>query len=579
MKKIFGLISHAVLCINASAADIPKAPTTTGTLLQQNKALIDFGSDATQMRSVSPGKVAPENGLGPKYDAEHNQKAESTRILINQFSIDYHFTEPVEKKIQALFDAYKGRRLLFSDIDQVRHRLDAILRQEVDLLAFVQVPRQDISNGTLHFEFMQAKIQSVRFANHSSVATDVLEKFTLRSNDATADGTHPLTWHDVTDAIKRISDLPGVDAVVPQLSPGTEIGSTQLDLKIAAAKRIRAALLVDNSGSPSSGKNRVGGQIVVNNPLGLGDQLQATALSSPQALQNKDAKDGASVIGQVSYELPFGYQGTRIGGSYTRANYSAGGGLADLSDGLAEIFGLYASRSLMQAGNANLSLRAALYDKNLTDTLFGFHQKRHSQSAEIALSGMYQGSFMDKLNVLQFSSVLTAGSLQIRDPGIYNIEALPHGGYLKSNLNAEFTQALAPGILSSIKLTAQLSNTHLDASEQMPLSGAGGVRAYNSNMASVDQGIVASANLTKALTFIPGLSTNIFYDFGRGQINKNAQSEAGNLFSASGYGVGLSWQYQKQFSMELAYSRRIGSSAGQFAAPPAQIWVNAAILF
>ncbi|HWX01517.1 ShlB/FhaC/HecB family hemolysin secretion/activation protein [Collimonas sp.] len=581
MKTLLSFIGCITLNASAFAIDLPKAPATNaGALLQQNKALIDGN---TQFMPQA-GMPLPLQDDKATLQLEHAAEPTADTIFVKRFEIDQDFPAPVASKIQALFASYQGRNLSIATIDQVRHQLDFILRTDVDLLVFVELPRQNINQGIIRFKYVPAKIQAVHIANSSPISTKVLEKFlpppgrTVTVVNLDIDAA-PRPWQDMTNSIKRINDLPGVAKVMPQLSPGTEPGTTQVNLEVTPAPRVRAAVLTDNSGSTSSGKNRVGGQVIVNSPLGLGDQLQATAYFAPSALQNKEGQNGHTGIGQISYELPLGYRGDRIGASYARVNYAAGGALADLSDGLAETASLYLTHPFLQRQDASLTLRAALNDKNLTDSLFSLAQKRHAQTAQLTLSGSRQGSLMNLPNTLQFSTDLSAGSLKIRDPGLFEEDSLAHGGYIKSASSLQLGQALSPTMLTSLKISGQLSNAYLDSSEKMSLGGAAGVRAYNNNLASVDQGVVTSLAFTKVLPSIAGLSGSVFYDIARGQIDKSAKNEDGNLFTASGYGVGVSWQYKERLSFDVAYSRRIGSSAGQFLPASAQTWINSALIF
>ncbi|MDP5008757.1 MAG: hypothetical protein NWQ13_07175, partial [Glaciimonas sp.] len=560
--------------------------------MQQNRALLDGSIQLLQqpVQTLSP----PNGSYITSGDNAMDQQADA--ILINHFEIDHNFPEPVAIKIQKLFMQYQGRELSTAQINQVRYQLDAILQADVDFLVFAQLPQQDFSQGVVRFKFTAAKVQAVHVENSSAVSTKTLENFfpssetkkaktkkaktkaqektvdvktvdatngatetpatdstdatnTAASTDAvkpavaTAENTtfamddsqHP--WQDIANTVMRINKLPGVAKVTPQLAPGTEVGSTQLILEVTPAPRVRGSIAMDNAGTTTSGRKRIGGQVVVNNPLGIGDQLQATAFFAPDVLQGKEAKNGHTVIGQAAYDLPLGHQGDRIGVSYARVNYAGGGDFAHVSDGVADTASLHVTHPLMEKGSTSLNLRATLNDKKMTDTLFSATQKRRAQSAQLSLSGTRQGRLKDMTNTLKFSTDITAGSVKIQDPGQFEMSSLAKGKYVKSTSDIQFIQLLGYDLIASAKARAQLSSTRLDASEKMSIGGPNGVRAYNNDLASVDQGVVASLALTKVLPFTPGLSSSVFYDIGRGQIDKNTKNESGTSLSASGFGV------------------------------------------
>ena len=84
-------------------------------------------------------------------------------------------------------------------------------------------------------------------------------------------------------AILRLSDLPGVSANAV-VSPGTEVGTSDLKFVVRSTKRVSGTFHTDNYGGPYTGRIRGGIDLTVNNPIGIGDQFPVAALTSGSKL-------------------------------------------------------------------------------------------------------------------------------------------------------------------------------------------------------------------------------------------------------------------------------------------------------
>ncbi|BBI48424.1 hypothetical protein HORIV_08450 [Vreelandella olivaria] len=80
-----------------------------------------------------------------------------------------------------------------------------------------------------------------------------------------------------------LGDLPGI-SVTPVMRPGEEPGTGDLEVDIAADRRVESYVGADNHGSRASGEGRamVGAQ--ANRLLKVGDELSVTALYSQEDL-------------------------------------------------------------------------------------------------------------------------------------------------------------------------------------------------------------------------------------------------------------------------------------------------------
>jgi hypothetical protein len=78
-----------------------------------------------------------------------------------------------------------------------------------------------------------------------------------------------------------MSDLPGV-TVQSTLTPGQQVGTSDLLVDVDDARRVQGSIDADNEGNVYTGRVRIGGTLQVNDLLGIGDQFNGTHLRRHQ---------------------------------------------------------------------------------------------------------------------------------------------------------------------------------------------------------------------------------------------------------------------------------------------------------
>ncbi len=91
------------------------------------------------------------------------------------------------------------------------------------------------------------------------------------------DLTQPVTSSAVEENIYLINDYPGL-AVMGFFEPGSQVGDTRLNLNTRGEQRYYASIRIDNHGTDETGRQRLYGEVLVNNLLGVADQLHLGAL-------------------------------------------------------------------------------------------------------------------------------------------------------------------------------------------------------------------------------------------------------------------------------------------------------------
>lgn len=573
--SILSPIGYAAENQLTTAPPMAVSTTSSGTILQQNQPLLS--PDGRRRGIFADTDGAPSSTASPSVPA-----TTGPTVLVKKIVLSEELPEPAATQVREFFKQVEGQQLSIAQIDHIRLILNGILQKNVDLLTYATLPSQNVADGTLHFTIGHGRVGKVSFDNNQSLVSN--ESLT-HYFPTVIEGGPAVGVAEVEQATRRIQKLPGVGEVKPVLTPGEAIGTTQVDMQVTPAPRVSGALIADNAGSTSSGQNRVGAQLVVNSPLGIGDQLQGVVLTAPPVDQDAASKGGHTVIGQLSYDLPLGYSGVRGGIQFTHVDYKSGGPDRDILEGKgkADVASVNVSKPLVDRDDANVTLGATLNHKQLSDGLFGLTSKRQSVTAGAKISGFKNSQLGDLPNAIQFDAALESGHLTQSEFGVLDDPdgLLVTGRFTKLSGTMEYVQKIRNGMTASLKGSAQLASRHLDSSEQMSLGGAQGVRGYSSALSSVDQGAVVSAALTQNITMVQGLSASAFYDIGRGQINKQSTLiGGGNMITPQSAGIGLNYQYDKKVLLSLSHHRRIGAiPEGQAVTERGQTWLNLAVTF
>jgi hemolysin activation/secretion protein len=517
----------------------------------------------------------PPSTGGPRIEGERvappaESSADEERIHVARVMVD-NVPDALRQKVDAVVAPYRDREMTLTDLRNVAVQVTEVMLDNGESISYAYVPRQDIVDGVVRLNILRGHVESITLKRNGSLVRDSTLQTYLDS------GVSPSG--DVQTAerqLARMSDLPGVGEVRPVLSPGQTAGGTVLTVDAEAGPRVEGALVLDNAGSSTSGRNRIGAQININSPLGLGDRFQAVLYGAPDLFQfNHDSDGGYTVIGRVSYDLPVGLRGARAGIAVSRVNYALGGDYDDLGYGYATVYSLYGSYPLVRARSFNLDFGANLDYKRISDTLIDGPNQRSAPVLSAQFGGDNQSRLMGLPNVLQYQVGVTGGDLHNDDD--WN-GAKTRGTYLKTTQYAKLTQGLIRGVYLDLSVNAQQASHNLDGSEKMVLGGPNAVRAYSSDTVSADSGYVASIQLNVAVPLVSGLTTQVFYDRAQATVQKFVR-RGRNSVTMEGYGFGFHYVIRKRASFSLAYATRAGSDSLLGDQHKSMAWVSTVVRF
>lgn len=418
-------------------------------------------------------------------------------------------------------------------------------------LAQAYLPQQAIENGVVTIAVVEGRYGEIDLRNEAGIAPGVPGGILSGLSSGDLVFNPPLERR-----LLLLSDIPGVRTKAT-LSPGAEVGTSDLIVDLTRGPLISGYVEADNAGSRYTGRYRAGGAININNPAGIGDQLSLRLLASDDGL----------AYGRAAYSLPA--SDGRIGVSYAHLRYTLGAEFEALDgSGTADIISAFGSYPLVRSRRANLNALAAFDYKFLRDEFGAVDSvsRKHVPALTLGLAGDSRDDFGGGGSNV-FSVGWTSGQLDIRDPGERAIDAVTarsDGSFNKLQAGLARLQSVSDIFSIYAGVRGQLAFDNLDSSEKIQLGGAYGVRAYPEGEAFGDTGYVATAEARLGLDpllgdTLPGqFELSTFVDTGAVRFAQDPWFTGDNHARRSGYGAGLTWLAPEGLFLKASYARRLG---------------------
>ena len=194
-----------------------------------------------------------------------------------------------------LLKPYIGQCLGVAQLNQLLKVItdDYIDRGRVTSRAYL--PQQDLSSGHLQVLVVEGKLEGVK-AGEGSTVTDreLAMAFPGKVGEA-------LNLREVEQLVDQLSRLPSRQAQM-ELTPGSQIGGSEVVVKNAPQKPWRASLSRNNDGQKSTGEQQWGAGLEWDSPLGLADQLILRGGHDAVSDHQKTSKNS-----MLYYNVPWGW--------------------------------------------------------------------------------------------------------------------------------------------------------------------------------------------------------------------------------------------------------------------------------
>ena len=540
-----------VVTLSLTFASIASAAPDAGELLKQQQ-------DIDRLKSL------PQSVPVPKKEEAARKKSESAvTIKVNSFRFEGNLGKFSAEQLANEVKDLVGQELTFDDIQLAADKITSFYQEKGYFLAKAIIPKQEVKDGVVLIQVNEGKLDPKKPYQVKGEGLRIDPERVQRYLDSAMDGS--LYQPSLERGLLNIADNPSLTATA-NIEPGDEVGTSRIIVETIEGPEVDGSVTADTYGSRYTGAFRLTGTVNLNNPSTYGDQFTATAITAPGNVFH---------MGQLAYKLPIGTDGLRAGVSYTALNFHLNDKLA--SDEL--------TKGTAHAWNANLryplyrtALRAAYvgfnydwknsYNATGLSTTSDKHTDLYGLNLTLENTDDWGGAGFSQLVAGLSTGKLDLSKLPDYDPAV-NDAGQTSGNFNKTSLQFLRIQRATERISFQFLGSAQWANKNLDGSEKLSLGGPTGVRAYPSGEASGDEGYKYSVDAKYVLatgTSFGDIIGSIFYDHGLVHQYKRPElitsMETPNVYSLSGWGLGLDAIAAGKFQLKLGWAKAIGSNPG-----------------
>jgi hemolysin activation/secretion protein len=452
--------------------------------------------------------------------------------------------------LTALVADAQGQSLTLGELSAAVARITDYYRSQGYPLARAVIPAQEIADGLVRINVLEARFGTITLINTSLVDTPLLEATIASLLSGQVIGQAALD-----EVLLQLSDIPGIVSAMT-LKSGQLAGTSDLLVTTAPGPAVSGNITVDNNGNAYTGRARVGAALNVINPFHSGGVLRINALTTGSGMD----------YGRISYDGLLNGRGTRLGGAYSALNYKLGPPLASLSaNGSAQVQSLWVRHPLLRSRPVQVYAQVQYDHLQLRDRIdvSASRTDRQLDNLSITVSGQSRNTF-SRNSVNAFSLVWTAGQVGFDNAAALTSDAAnakTKGRFSTLQLRLTHLQTLTARNGLYLSVNGQWASTNLDASQKMGTGGPHTVRGYDTGTLSGDEGYVVTAEWRYQLGNAMGGQWQgvAFADSARVTMNKNTLTTGTNTATLSGAGLGLKWVGNNNWSASAHIAQPIGS--------------------
>lgn len=526
----------------------------------------DAGTLLREQRQATPTLPDrfPENEV--MKEAEAPSPDAGVKIPVKGFSFTGEYSSmATEAELHELVKDSIGKELLFSRLKQLTAHITNYMREKKGfMLARAYLPEQDITDGIIEIHIITGRISgqaNVYISEPARIRKELLQGIA----DHAIPEESAARMGQIERAVLLMNDLPGINARA-SLEPGQTPGATSLIINTQEQGLLHGIASIDNHGDRYTGYIRGIGQLLVNDPSGLGDQIGVSFAGAEDIIH-----------GFASYTLPIGYSGLKGNISYSYLDYKLGKELKPLNaKGRAQVIGSNLSYPVIRSRSMSIWAELGFEYFDLWDEA----NSARVRDRELAVGSLnLKGNFFDRFG---------GGGLTIADMTFYagnaDLSGLAsnrisdaagpgtHGGFSRLTYSMARLQRMTQATAFFVSLRGQIASGNLDSSQKFILGGPYGVRAYPPGEGSGDAGHMGTIEIRHDLPPVPYLKSMQligFYDAGWIKLNHDTwpgaitNATGKNDYTLSSAGLGFNIQNPGVYSLRASYAYEIGDNEGR----------------
>ncbi len=444
---------------------------------------------------------------------------------------------------------FEGGTFTLKQLQQASKRITEYYRAQGYLLSRAVLPPQQIEDGRLQLQVIEARYGQIQIENSSRIRPAL-----INATMASLQTGQNIAQSRLDRALLMLSDIPG-GQISLNLRPGKQLGETDVLLEVLPTPAITAKLTFDDYGNVFTNRLRTLASVNILNPLHAGDVLSLSYLTTGNRLQ----------YGRASYEWLLNGIGTRLGVGLSHLSYILGDDVSALqANGFGNTLDVWLRQPLLRSRRSNVFFYTQWQHNALRDRLqaVDIQTYRDVNSALFTLFGDMQDEWLGG-GVNGLSATYVRGDVSFKDAAAAALDAAgahTAGNFSKWFLSVNRLQNMSKRMQLWLAYTQQFAQDNLDSSQKMVFGGPYSVRAYDNGTLSADSGALLTMELKYLLADWQGpLQAVLFMDAAQAKVSQQRYlSGQDNRTTLMGAGFGVSWTGPRQVNARLFYAQAFG---------------------
>src|SRR3984893_14441486 len=404
-------------------------------------------------------------------------------VKLRQGSVTGALPIPRDQILKA-YQPYLGKKVSQADLAAIAAAISDLYRAAGFHLSRAIVPPQDIRNGRVRLQVIEGNITEVALKGEGA------EQFGVRPLLDPVVAEQPSRLATLERQLLLINDRPGVriaDTALEEI--GVATGRFRLVVYVKTW-RVYTSFGVDNLGSSVVGPWQAYATGAFNSYLLPGDTLALNLSSTP-------ADPRQLGFGRLSYDVPVGTDGVRVGASALYSEVRPGDVRRLYNDATrTDSFEIRGSVVPLQSQNSTLTLTSAAGFSNVSESdvfgpIYNDHIRTVSLTSDYRLKDNFGGNNYFTLTWRQGLDILGASH---KDDDFLSRDGAS-GKFAVMDLWFTRYQALSDACSVKMAAAGQIASGPVFTSQQFYLGGAAFGRGYGSADISGDNGVAGSLEL------------------------------------------------------------------------------------
>lgn len=262
----------------------PTEPTAPGVLplAQVDPGRDRFPTDPLPVplpeEAEEPTPVPPEQPLPPGAD---------TPFFVRDIEVAGS-TVYDDTTLNAIVAPYENREITLAELQRAADEITQLYLNDGYITSRAIIGEQTIVDGVVQIDVVEGELEEILVEG-----TDSLQDY-VRVRIAQG-GTRPLNQASLEDQLRLLRVDPVFSSVEASLRAGSDVGKSQLIVRVEEAPTLGGSVFSDSYSPPSVGNVRIGGSLVFRNLAGLGDTLFGSATWTTTA---------GSKVYELGYRVP-----------------------------------------------------------------------------------------------------------------------------------------------------------------------------------------------------------------------------------------------------------------------------------